>query len=105
MFKTQKSFRFIVVALAIVLFTFPVSLIGQNITGVSYDPSQDSVIKLPEVEMGEMNGPFVGMDAIAATTYTFSAANGVALEDMSSGTTRVAPPTSDDFISFLQNIG
>ena len=43
--------------------------------------------------------------AITATTYPFTSASGVALEDMSSGTTQLVAANLDDSASSLTNIG
>ena len=44
-------------------------------------------------------------DLITATSYVFSSASGVALEDMSSGTTQIVAANLDDTASAVQNIG
>jgi hypothetical protein len=44
-------------------------------------------------------------DLITATTYLFTASTGVALEDMSSGTTQLVAPSVDDTASAVTNIG
>jgi hypothetical protein len=44
-------------------------------------------------------------DLITATTYAFSSASGVALEDMSTGTTQLVGPSLDDTASAVTNIG
>lgn len=48
---------------------------------------------------------YQSINLITATTYSFTSQTGVALEDMSSGTTQLAAPLSDDTASPLQNIG
>ena len=45
------------------------------------------------------------LDLISATTYPFTTGAGVALEDMSSGTTQLLGPNLDDTASAVTNIG
>jgi hypothetical protein len=47
----------------------------------------------------------ISPDAVTATSYPFSNQAGVALEDMSAGTTQVIAPDQDDTASTVQNIG
>jgi hypothetical protein len=46
-----------------------------------------------------------GLNAIAPTSYIFNNTTGIALDDMSTGTTQLAPANSDDGASTVQNIG
>ena len=49
--------------------------------------------------------PSISPEAVSAASYPFSSLSGVALEDMSSGTTQVIAPDQDDTASTVQNIG
>ena len=46
-----------------------------------------------------------GPDLISASSYPFTTATGVALEDMSSGTTQLVGPSVDDTASPVTNLG
>jgi hypothetical protein len=49
--------------------------------------------------------PSISPEAVSAASYPFSSLSGVALEDMSSGTTQLIAPDQDDTASTVQNIG
>jgi len=57
-----------------------------------------------KVEEAEKPAP-PSSELVSATTYAFTAATGVALEDMSSGTTLLVGADSDDFASAVTPIG
>jgi hypothetical protein len=65
---------------------------------------EDTQVRVPQ-QISSSNQKISSNDLIAATTYAFSTQNGVALEDMSSGTTTVIAADTDDSNSLLQNIG
>ncbi|HMS41544.1 MAG TPA: hypothetical protein PKE69_15030, partial [Pyrinomonadaceae bacterium] len=56
------------------------------------------------VDLGGGDAPF-SSNLITATTYVYAAQNGVALDDMSSGTTQLVAASQDDTASAVTNIG
>lgn len=66
--------------------------VGDNSRGVKVDKMAEPI-------------PSDSANLITSTTYVFSSAAGVTLEDMSSGTTQLIAPATDDNNSVLSNIG
>ncbi|MBL8182445.1 MAG: fibronectin type III domain-containing protein, partial [Blastocatellia bacterium] len=107
--------RFLVFSLLFVLFvSFPTANAQSLIDPVDatvVDPSDEGVkagglkVGMNPLESDKEELPQVGGQLITASTYVFSTATGVALEDMSAGTTLLIGPSTDDGNSTLQNIG
>ncbi|HKP11240.1 MAG TPA: fibronectin type III domain-containing protein, partial [Blastocatellia bacterium] len=68
---------------------------------VAAAPDQPAIAK----EEKAPDGRIVVPNVISGTTYAFTSASGVSLEDMSSGTTTIVAPNQDDAASPLFDIG
>ena len=68
------------------------------------EPATTKLKEVEKVEEAEKPAP-PSSELVSATTYAFTAATGVALENMSSGTTLLVGADSDDFASAVTPIG
>lgn len=107
MSKSQSSFRFVLVGFTLIAITIAAFAVGATSQdALRFDVKDDAQpvkngIKLLQTED---IGP-AGNDLITSATYLFSTQNGVALEDMSSGTTQLVAAGLDDTASAVTNIG
>lgn len=106
--KSKNSFWMTGLVIALLSATFGLNVFAQDLTAPleagNTEAKQANTIKKEDIRT-YISQQVGGSDLITATTYAFSAQNGVALEDMSIGTTTVIAPDTDDSNSLLQNIG
>src|SRR5687767_13130797 len=83
-----------------------VTVVPQRVVKSVEDRVPEVVDKYADDEAyGEVWAPVMSSSLISATSYVFAVANGVSLEDMSSGTTQLIAPSQDDTVSPVTNIG
>jgi hypothetical protein len=104
----KNSFRIISLLIILLTATFSLNVFAQDaVSAIEAEISGERQVDTKKKEEIQVSVPksFSSSDLITATTYAFTTQNGVALEDMSSGTTTVIPADTDDNVSLLQNIG
>jgi hypothetical protein len=118
MFGRQFSFRFGVTLFALSFLSL--SLLGLR-TFSQERPASPAEAIVRSVDEGEKQNELVEQlfpyaskafpvdlptnNVISSGTYAFTALTGIALEDMSSGTTQLVGPNADDTVSAVTNIG
>ena len=114
MFKNQVPFRFAAILFIFALVTAAFVVNAQDMTQPIESTDTSSVeAKMNTTEINEDLFPFVAKvddsigsaDLITSGTYAYSVLTGVALDDMSTGTTQLVGPSADDTASAVTNIG
>ena len=103
-----KNFRYAVLVAAFVFTSFTAVTAQRAVSAVSDRVSEAADKSGKGAERSArpdlLSGP-PSLDLISAATYPMTVANGVALEDMSTGTTQLVAPGVDDTASPVTNMG
>jgi len=117
MFGRPFSFRFVVALFALSIFS-----LSPGLPAFSQDrPADPAEAVIKSADEGEKENELVqeifpyaskaytidfpSNDVISSTTYAFNSLTGIALEDMSSGTTQLVGASADDTASAVTNLG
>ncbi len=106
--KQYASFKIAGLILAIFAATFSPGLRAQENSMVGPEARSEQALqgaKIEEEALPDDAAPPATNGVIAMSTYPFTALSGVALEDMTSGTTQLLGPALDDTASAVTNIG
>ncbi|MBC7899585.1 MAG: carboxypeptidase regulatory-like domain-containing protein [Saprospiraceae bacterium] len=101
----MHRFRLLILSALVLTFSFGGATAQDVADRVTAEPEYKKGGQPIEEEVPGTRGKSSFADLISATTYAFSSASGVALEDMSSGTTQLVGPGLDDNASLVTNIG
>lgn len=102
----SMNFRTTGLGIGLILAMFCLNIFAQDVAESLNKKNDINVSNDSKESQTQKEAPSTGENnLITATTYAFSALNGVALEDMSTGTTQLVAASQDDTASAVTNIG